>query len=49
MSFAAYVDELSEPIKFQSAADKRAAQMQVFGIDELVSFHFYIHIYLLFS
>lgn len=35
----AIVDELSEPIKYQSAADKRAAQMVVFGIDEMVSKH----------
>ena len=34
--WAAIVDELSEPIKYQSAADKRAAQMVVFGIDEMV-------------
>ena len=33
----AIVDELSEPMKYQSAADKRAAQMVVFGIDEMVS------------
>ena len=31
----AIVDELSEPIKYQSAVDKRAAQMVVFGIDEV--------------
>ena len=35
--FVAIVDELSEPMKYQSAADKRAAQMVVFGIDEIVS------------
>ena len=34
--WTAIVDELSEPIKYQSAADKRAAQMTVFGIDEMV-------------
>lgn len=33
--YTAIVDELSEPIKYQSAADKRAAQMVVFGIDEI--------------
>lgn len=33
--YTAIVDELSEPIKYQSAADKRAAQMTVFGIDEM--------------
>ncbi|XP_048580318.1 1-phosphatidylinositol 4,5-bisphosphate phosphodiesterase beta-4 isoform X2 [Nematostella vectensis] len=32
--YGAIVDELAEPIKFQCAADKRAAQMVVFGIDE---------------
>ncbi|EDO42237.1 predicted protein [Nematostella vectensis] len=34
--YGAIVDELAEPIKFQCAADKRAAQMVVFGIDENV-------------
>lgn len=32
--FTAIVDELSEPIKYQSAVDKRAAQMLAYGIDE---------------
>lgn len=31
----AIVDELSEPIKYQSAVDKRAAQMLAYGIDEV--------------